>query len=234
MSIESLVDARESLRRPCGWLVRVTARGGAGWHRRKPSAGRPKPLVMACAPAMVPSARGIRDGPGRDGPPGSAACLNGSGRFSRSAFHAPGPGPVRLYRKDWEGRRIRAIIRALIRALRSRNEITCAFRTLHRPVTCDDALDHVFVTSLRPLRGAAAGRDLTTQLCRLVGGAFTPSVVTALFRKLAVMVYGRPGKAIATGITCRALPCRVKDFTPIGTPSASRRTSRRMPPRWCR
>ncbi len=37
------------------------------------------------------------------------------------------------------------------RRLWSRNEITCAFRTLHRPVTCDDALDHVFVTSLRPL-----------------------------------------------------------------------------------
>ncbi len=32
----------------------------------------------------------------------------------------------------------------------NRNEITCAFRTLHGPVTCDDALDHVFVTSLRP------------------------------------------------------------------------------------
>ncbi|WP_462203229.1 GNAT family N-acetyltransferase, partial [Frankia sp. CcWB3] len=38
--------------------------------------------------------------------------------------------------------------------LGSRNEITCAFRTLHRPVTCDDALDHVFVTSLRPLGSA--------------------------------------------------------------------------------
>ncbi len=40
--------------------------------------------------------------------------------------------------------------RIRLRAHRSRNEITCAFRTLHRPVTCDDALDRVFVTSLRP------------------------------------------------------------------------------------
>ncbi|WP_462186012.1 HNH endonuclease signature motif containing protein [Frankia sp. CcWB2] len=51
----------------------------------------------------------------------------------------------------------------------SRNEITCAFRTLHRPMTCDDALDHVFVTSLRPQgaeqrrRRAAKARRVTVR-----------------------------------------------------------------------